>query len=166
MTNERGKQPWWAPIALVLLSPLILAVLVLALPVAICYFIYGACLHILIWLWWNPRGRDVLFIYSDSPLWHDHVEQNVLPALGSRVIVLNWSDHKRWHFSLSTMAFNYFSTRAEFNPMAIVFRPMRLARIFRFWRPFKDYKRGRPEALKRMEEDFFQSIGVQHYLAV
>ena len=54
----------------------------------------------------------------------------------------------------------FFGGYREFNPLAVVFRPFRRSRIFRFWRPFKDSSHGHPEALHRMEEEFFGSIGV------
>ena len=162
MINEKRKQPWWTPIALVLLSPVIFGLLLLVIPLALCYFIYGALLHALIWVWWNSQGRDILFVYSDSPIWQEYVENHFLPLLSSRAVILNWSDRKRWHFSLSTLAFRYFGGQEEFNPMAIVFRPMRSARVFRFWKPFKDFKHGNPEALKEIEKDFFQLIGAPY----
>jgi len=36
-------------------------------------------------------GRDILLVYSDSPIWHDYIEERILPHLGERAVVLNWS---------------------------------------------------------------------------
>ena len=45
----------------------------------------------------------------------------VLPAVGSRGVVLNWSDRKQWSYSLSVALFRFFGATREFNPLAIVF---------------------------------------------
>ena len=42
--------------------------------------------------------------------------------------------------------------------MALVFRPFRFARSFRFYEPFKDYKHGNSEALTKMEAAFHKLL--------
>jgi len=118
------------------------------------------CVHLLIWIWWCARGRDVLLIYSDSPIWREHIEERILPLLGKRVIVLNWSARRQWSLSLSRIAFGYFGGTREFNPLAVVFRPLRRTRTFRFWKAFRDMKHERPEALQAMEREFFGCVGI------
>lgn len=136
---------------------MLLVVLLLALS---CFLVSSICLHILIWSWGCTRGRDVLYVYSENPNWHDYIEQNILPVLGRRAIILNWSQRKRWQFSLAKLAFYHFGTYREFNPMAVVFRPFRFTRTFRFWKPFQDLKHGNPKALQKMEGEFFTLIGI------
>src|SRR5436190_19921737 len=96
-----------------------------------------------------------------QPSWHDYVEQNILSQLGDRAIVLNWSKRKRWQLSLAKIAFYHFGTYRLFNPLGVVFQPLGPTHIFRFWKPFRDLKHGHPEALRKMENDFFGVIGVQ-----
>ncbi len=139
--------------------PLLLAVVFL---LVVFWLAYTACLHIVIWVWWCARGTDVLFIYSDSPVWHDYIEQQVLPHLANRALVLNWSQRKRWKLSVARMAFRHFGGYREFNPLAVVFRPLRRTRTFRFWKPFRQWKHGNAEPLQRMQSDFFELIGVTH----
>jgi hypothetical protein len=45
----------------------------------------------------------------------------VLPAVGSRGVILNWSDRKQWSYSLPVVLFRFFAGTREFNPLAIVF---------------------------------------------
>src|SRR5918996_5940543 len=141
--------------AILLLLPIVIGMLVL-------FVISSVSLHICIWLLWCTRGRDILFVYSDSPVWHDYVEQRFLPWLGNRAVVLNWSDRSRWRFppTLARVAFHHFGGQREFNPLAEVFRPLLRPRIFRFWQPFRDFKHGRPETLHKLEREFFHLIGV------
>jgi hypothetical protein len=131
---------------LILLSPL----LALAL---IPYLLYTAALYCAVWLLWCRRGKDVLLVWSESPVWKDRIETRLLPKLGRRAVVLNWSERREWRgrFSLTRMAFHHFGGDREFNPLAVVFRPLRRAETFRFWRPYKQLKQGHPEVLERME---------------
>ena len=158
--KPKPKAQWWQVALVIFLAPVLLVVVVLAL---VFFLVSNVFLHIAIWSWWCIRGRDILFVYSDSPIWHDYIEENVLPHLGERAVVLNWSQRKRWRFSLARVAVHYFGGWREFNPLAVVFRPFRRTRTFRFWQPFRDFKHGHPEALHRMESEFFGLIGVQRY---
>ena len=160
MTRPRPKQKLtkWQ---IALLIPVILyAVLYLAVFLPFLA-LYSLCLRLAVWSWWCLRGRDILFVYSDSPVWHDYIEQRIVPHLGERAIVLNWSQRKRWRLSLRRMAFYHFGGDREFNPLAVVFRPFRRTRTFRFWKPFRDFKHGQPEELQKMEDEFFGLIGIE-----
>jgi hypothetical protein len=154
---NRGLKRWQIAIMLLLL-PLILALAFVAL---VLFNFEGIILRVVIWCWWCPRGRDILFVYSNSPIWHGYIEEHILPYLGERAVLLNWSEHKRWRISIARMAFYHFGGYRKFNPLAVVFRPCGRTYTFRFWQPFRDFKHGHPEALNRMRCDFFGLIGVQ-----
>ena len=131
------------------------------LPMLFVYILFGLFLHIVIWLVWCTQGKNVLFVYSNSPVWQDYVEQQILPRLSHNAIILNWSERKNWHrFSLAAMAFDFFGGDREFNPLAVVFRPLRFSRTFRFWNAFKFYKHGKAEPLTKMEQDMFGCLGL------
>jgi hypothetical protein len=132
----------------VVLSPLIILAITL-------HLLAGFFLHVAAWCCWCTRGRYVLFVYSDSPIWHDYVEQHILPRLGDLAVVLNWSHRRQWRHSLSVLAFQYFGGRRGFNPMAVVFRPFRLARTFRFYEPFHEFKHGNTAPVTKMERELF-----------
>lgn len=156
---QKWKPPWWLFPLIIVFSP---AILLLVVSVLALFVLTSICLHILIWIFWCLRGRDILFVYSDSPIWHDYIEQRLLPPIRHRAIVLNWSKRKRWRISLARAAFHHFGGYREFNPLAVVFRPLRGTRKFRFWQPFRDFKHGRPEALRKMEKDLFDLIRVPY----
>lgn len=158
--KPKPKARWWQGALVIPFLPLLVVVAVLWL---VFFVISSVCLHIVIWSWWCIRGRNILFVYSDSPIWHDHIEQHILPDLGERAVVINWSQRARWRLSLDRMAFYHFAGWRGFNPMAVVFRPFRRTRTFRFLQPFREFKRGHPEALRRMEREFFGYIGVERH---
>jgi len=156
---QKPNPPWWLLTLIIVLSP---AILLLVVAVLALFVLSSTCLHILIWTFWCLRGRDILFVYSDSPIWHDYVEQRLLPPIRHRAVVLNWSRRKRWRISLARAAFHHFAGYREFNPLALVFRPLRRTRKFRFWQPFRDFRHGRPQALRKMEKDLFELIRVPY----
>ena len=159
MGNRTKSQKWWTdPVSLLLfaiLSPLILPLLIVALTL---HLLAGMFLYPAIWLCWCLRGRFVLFVYSNSPVWQEYVEENILPHLADRAVVLNWSERSRWKRTLAVMAFRYFGGYRQHTPMAIVFRPLRFARKFRFLEPFKEYKHGKPDAVLKMHRELFDSV--------
>jgi hypothetical protein len=147
------RAPWWGVALLVALAPLILAVLLLRVA-------WSLCLHVVAWCWWLPHGRDTLIVYSDSPVWQGHIEQRILPCVRARAVVLNWSARARWRFGLAPILARHFGGARAFNPLAVVFRPLRRARVFRFWQPFRDWKHGRGESLDRLESELFAYLGI------
>lgn len=57
--------------------------------------------------------------------------------------------------------FRHFVGAREFNPLAVVFRPFRPARVFRFWQPFREWKHGKPDSLARLEGELFAYLGIR-----
>ena len=134
--RERIKLVAVVLIVLPLILPLILLGLLL-------FVLHRLVLYLLVWILWLPKGKDTLFVYSDSPIWHDYMTQQVLPLVKHRAIILNWSERSRWRrWRLTQQVFYSFGGRREFNPMVIIFRPIRCAKVFRFWSAFKDWKHG------------------------
>jgi hypothetical protein len=145
----------FADVIAALLFVIFLPLIVMAIAL---YLLSGVFLHIAVWCCWCVRGRYVLFVYSDSPIWHGYVEERILPRLGARAVVLNWSDRKQWRRTLAVLAFRYFGGSRDFNPLAVVFRPLRLARRFRFHEPFREFKHGRPDAVVKMERELYDLV--------
>ena len=86
MTETR--QQWW-------LWPLLLLLLPLVVVAGVLWLVAAVLLQIVVWLTWCPKGRYALVVYSNSPIWQEYFDSHVLPAVGSRATVLNWSERKR-----------------------------------------------------------------------
>jgi len=141
---------------LVVLAPLLIVLLPIIL---IVYFTASLLLHISVWLLWNSRGIKVLYVYSNSPNWQNHIEEQILPRLPEKRIILNWSERKHWkHQTLASMVFRHFGGDREFNPMAVVIKPLRRAIVFRFYNAFGDFKHGKISELQEMEAEFFRML--------
>jgi hypothetical protein len=159
--RRRPKTVWQKLLivsAFIVFSPIWIPLVVLGL---LLHFILGAFLYLFIWFSWLPRGKNTLFVYSSSPIWESYMLEQVLPPIRKQSVVVNWSDRKQWNKrSLSTLAFRYFRGRRNFNPLVIVFKPLRWAKIFRFWGPFKEWKHGDRKSVENLREELFRTLGV------
>jgi hypothetical protein len=151
MTASESRAPWWVWPLLLVVLPLVAVGFVLWLAAAIV-------LQLIVWVAWCSRGRYALVVYSNSPIWQEYFEQLVLPAVGGRGEVLNWSERKQWSYSLPVALFRFFGGTREFNPLAIVFQPLAWPRRFPFYRPFQAFKHGRPEEVERMRRELFELL--------
>jgi len=149
------ERPWWLIIALPLLILLLIPIVVIIL---VLWLVWSAALLVTVWMTWCRRGRYALVVYSNSPIWQDYFEMQVLPELGSRAIVLNWSERRKWRRSLAVSLFRAFSGGREFNPLAIVFVPANWPRRFRFFKAFQSFKRGRVEEVDAIRREFFDLL--------
>jgi hypothetical protein len=138
-------------IAITLLLPLIIP---MGLVVLTLLGMHKLLLYLLIWCLWLPKGKDTLLIYSESPIWRDYMTQEILPLLKHRAVVLNWSERGKWpKWSFAVHVFHSFSGRREFNPMVVLFRPFHTAMFYRFWSPFKEWKRGQTAAVDSLRRE-------------
>lgn len=148
---------WWS-------IPVAVAVVLLALPFILIWValikMQAALVNVAIWSWWCTRGRDVLFVYSDSIASRDYIERQVLPILAGRVVCLNWSQRQKTGITLARIAGQFFCKSRKDCPVAVVFRPFRSSRVFRFRRAFVDRKHGRVSALNAVERELFACLGV------
>ena len=134
-------------------------VLPLALISVMLWLAHRILVYLLIWALWLPKGKDILFVSSDSPIWHEYMTIQVLPRVQERAIVLNWSERNKWSsLSFRVHVFRCFGGSREFNPLIVWFRPFQRARIYRFWSAFKDWKRGYQDPIQRMTQELFTSL--------
>ncbi len=150
-------------LAVVVIAILLPLIIVWVLVYALFRGLAWAGLTLLVWVLWLPRGRNVLFVYSDSPNWHEYLAENVLPKIEQRCVVLNWSERSQWGCSpaLAVRVFRFFGGDREFNPMAVVFRPLRTPKTVRFFQAFRDYKHGKPERLQKAEAELYRLVGCE-----
>lgn len=142
----------------VLLLPFVLP---LALVTVAFSLLYSGTLYLLVWLVWLPKGKDLLFVCSDSPTWREYMTTEILPLVERRAVVLNWSERSKWRqWSLGVAVFRGFGGSRDFNPLVVLFRPLHRATTFRFWRPFQDWKRGYREPVERMRQELLSALDV------
>jgi hypothetical protein len=154
-TQTLLRRIWQAAILIVLL-PLILPLVTLGLSF---WVLHRICLYLLVWALWLPKGKDTLFVYSDSPIWGEYMKEQVLPMVQERAVVLNWSERKKWRtWSFQAHVLRSFGSSQEFNPMVVLFRPFRRAQTFRFWSAFKHWKRGDTEPVERLRNELLINL--------
>jgi hypothetical protein len=155
-TRDRGRflSTVFGVLMLILFSPLLLVV-------AICYGLYGLMLYIAIWSCWCLRGRYILLVYSNSPIWFDYIEKEIMPHLKDRAVILNWTERNRWKKSIAVLAFRHFGGERAFNPMVTVFQPFHFAKVFRFFEPFQEYKHGQPAEVEKIKTELFDFLNIR-----
>ena len=152
----RAKGSWFGLAVLLVLSPLLVPLLVV---MALAWITGAVALHLLTLILWLPVGRRVLFIYSNSPVWKTHIETEILPRLPPTAAVLNWSERSRWtSLSLAVLMFRFYGGSRQYNPLAIVIRPWRGPKLFRFWEAFRDFKHGKHDSLRSVEAALFRAV--------
>jgi hypothetical protein len=141
---------------IVLLLPLILPLAILGL---VLHLLNKIVVYLLVWVWWLPRGKDVLYISSNSPIWKENMETDIFPLVAERAVVLNWSARSKWpKWSFAVRVFHTFGSRRDFNPMVVLFRPFRRARIFRFLPAFQERKHGNSASIEQLRRDLMQAL--------
>lgn len=147
---------------LAILLPILLLVVGMWLFYRVVWLLYGVVLNVLVWICWCARGRYVLLVYSDSPHWHDYIEEYIISQLPRSTAILNWSQRRSWSWcTLPVQVFYHFGGDREFNPIVIVFVPLRWAKTFRFWQPFRDHKHGNPQPLEDESRRLFSYLSQQ-----
>ena len=146
----------WQAAVIILLLPVLLPLIILSLTF---WLLHRVTLYLLVWVLWLPKGKDILFVYSDSPIWKEYMTQQLLPLVQERAIVLNWSERSKWRkWSLPVRVLRSIGGGRDFNPMVILFRPLRPALAFRFCSAFKDWKHGEPESVERLRNELFLQL--------
>jgi len=138
--------PIWIPGLLIMLALMVM---------------YYLLLNMYAWIVWLPKGQRVLFIFSDSPIWHDYIQSNIIPRIEHCSVILNWSQRKQWpKYTFPIMAFRFLGGERAYNPLAIIFRPMKTAKIIRLWEAFKSYKHGDSKPLEQAEAELFKALKI------
>jgi hypothetical protein len=138
------------------LLPVIVPIAIVGL---ILHFLNKVVVYMLVWLWWLPRGKDVLYVSSDSPIWKEYMETEVFPLVAERAIVLSWSARSKWpKWSFAVRVFRTFGRGRDYNPMVVLFRLFRRARIFRFLTAFKERKHGNSASVEQLRRDLTQAL--------
>jgi len=140
----------------VLLLPIILPLAIVGLGL---HFLNKVVVYLLVWVWWLPGGKDVLYVSSDSPIWKEYMEIEIFPLVAERAVVLSWSARSKWpKWSFAVRVFRTFGRGRDFNPMIALFRPFRCARIFRFLPAFQERKHGNNASVERLRNDLVQAL--------
>jgi len=143
------------PVAIFVVAPLALVFVVLALGSLLL-------LQVLVWILWLPQGKRALVVYSNRPLWKADFEENILPRIYKKSIVLNYSHRKMWKkYDLSFFCFKMFGRKNLRCPVVHVFRPFRWVKTFRLLKAYRNVKRADALLLENSKSEIFRLLQVQ-----
>jgi hypothetical protein len=117
-------------------------------------------LKVRFWVRHGRKGKVILFVYSDSSNWKDHIEEKILPRLEACSVILNWSKRREWESSMRFEArlFNQWAGSGEFTPTAILFPLLGKVKVFRLWQLSPNSKHGRNKVSKEAEQSLFAAV--------
>jgi len=153
------RPSWREWVQIILSLPFVLAWMIArGLYLLIADWFAGLIFYATAWFLWPRWGKSVLLVTSDSRLWRDAIQERWISRLGSRAYVLNWSQRRDWSMvDLTVWAFHHFAGKKHPVPMAIVVLPFQRARVFHFYKAFKQVRGGFHDSLDRLEREFFRS---------
>jgi hypothetical protein len=157
----KDRARWLIAIPFLLLLSILLVVLSPVLVLAgLARKAYGAWLVRRFRREYASAGTVAILVYSQSPNWQAYIEEHVLPKLGHRAVVLDWSERRLWkrNATLPIRVYQHHRPGKEFNPYAMVFWPAGRPREVRFFQAFRDFKHGREHTLETALREFFDSL--------
>jgi hypothetical protein len=90
MTTTERKMGFWNRFfsgpGVILLIPCVIVVL-------LGFALYALSMAFVVRMASVVRGRYVVFVHSNSPVWQDYIADRILPRLPADTVILNWSDH-------------------------------------------------------------------------
>lgn len=105
----------------------------------------------------RDRGAVGILVYSDSPNWKPYIEERWLPVVGSRLLILNWSERRTWDPTPEIRLFHAFTGDENFNPVAILLT-RRHPLVFEFHSAFKNAKHGNTEGVEMLQRQLFDEL--------
>jgi hypothetical protein len=123
-------------------------------------FVLRFGLKVRFWVRHGRKGRVILFVYSDSSNWKDHIEAKILPRLEACSVILNWSKRREWESSMPFEAklFNQWAGSGEFTPTAILFPLLGKVKVFRLWQLSRNPNHGKNRISKEAVQSLFAAV--------
>jgi predicted Holliday junction resolvase-like endonuclease len=145
-------------------SLILIAVILFLIAMVIYLFIVEIIFRIAFQIYSNRTKKKIILVTSDSPIWQDYVNDNLLPLFGESVSVLNWSQRKLWDNSKwEVKAFRHWGGQSEFNPLVIINKNLFQVKVIRLYEAFVDYKHGKAGKLVKKEMEIRKAINAMEF---
>lgn len=143
------------PFYLIVGGPIAVTIIVVA---ALIWFVVFY-VYLLVRINWIPKGKYIFIVTSESPAWKEFMQTRVIDVYGENAVVINWSERKRWRGrSIESQVFHTILGYQEHTPSVVVFSPWYWPKVFRFFVPFKSYKRGKVEEVEALMVEMEKAI--------
>jgi hypothetical protein len=106
-----------------------------------------------------PKGKYILFTYSESENWSHYIEGSILPEIEEYSFIINRSKDQHWksEFKLERRAIELWAN-LNVNPIAIVFESSKKVKVIPFYEAFRDLKHGKQETINAKCQELFQCL--------
>jgi hypothetical protein len=138
---------------------LILVVIIFFIPIIIIGLIYEIYCRLSFRMRALYLKKRIIFVNSDSPIWHEYLNNKWLTKVMNYAYILNWSEIKKWkHNQWDVRMFRHWGGDRNMTPIMIIYMNFFQIRIFRFYEAFIDYKHGRTKNLIVMEAEIEKAL--------
>ena len=106
---------------------------------------------------WFPKGKYILFLYSDSKKWKDYFEKDLTPKIQDKAYIWNWSTRQKdgWNEDIiEAKILKLYRPLGYFYPMAIVFLPSGDIKTFQFYTPYVNMLKSGKDEYNKLEKEF------------
>ena len=164
MVNRDQKLTTGKKLFIAALSPLLIVALLLFLVCLPFYLLTRFAYRLTLRLWFEATfgvaGQRILLVYSRSPIWQEYIESAWLPRLQPHVVLLDWSDRKRWSRwrGPAVQLFRTYAGDRNFNPIALLFPKAGKVRVVRLHEAFRGWKHGKNHALRKAESEILSFV--------
>ncbi len=105
------------------------------------------------------NGKRIIFVTSNSPIWHDYLENKWINIITKYAYILNWSERNQWNNSQwEIRMFRHWGGDRDMVPMFIIYVNYFHIQKFRLYKPFIEYKHGKDRNLSNIEINIEKSI--------
>jgi hypothetical protein len=144
---------------------ILIAIIIFLIPILIYLLILEIIFRIIFRIRIIINGKRIIFVTSNSPIWHDYLKNKWVKRITKYAYILNWSERTQWNNSQwEVRMFHHWGGDRDMVPIIIVYINFFHIQKYRLYNPFIEYKNGKDKTLFTIEsniEKTFDSINNQ-----
>ncbi len=138
---------------------ILISIIIFIIPILVYMLILELSYRIIFRIRIITNGKRIIFVTSNSPIWHDYLENRWVNRITKYAYIVNWSERNQWNNSQwEIRMFRHWGGDRDMVPIIIFYENFFHIQKFRLYKPFIEYKHGKDRALSNIEFDIEKSI--------
>src|SRR4030042_5802994 len=122
---------------------ILIATIIFIIPIIVYFLIMEIIYRITFKIRIVNNGKRMIFVTSNSPIWHDYLENKWFKRIAKYTYILNWSERNQWNNSQwEVRMFRHWGGDRDMVPLIIIYVNSFNIRKIRLYKPFIEYKHG------------------------